>query len=35
MFHGHMLLIILMDKKLLEHFTKKNYTNSDQKEFRG
>ena len=24
-FHGHILLMILMEKKLLEHYMKKNY----------
>ena len=29
----HMLLVILKAKKLLEHFTKKNYKNQKKKEF--
>ena len=33
-FHGHMLLMILMVKKLLEHFMKKNYKRLIQKNLR-
>ena len=32
--HGHMLLMILMEKKLLEPFTKKELQKTNQKEFR-
>ena len=32
--HGHMLLVILKAKKLLERFTKKNWRKTNQKEFR-
>ena len=32
--HGHMLLLILKLKKLLEHFTKKNCKKTNQNEFR-
>ena len=32
--HGHMLLVILVEKKLLECFSKKNYKKTNQKEFR-
>ena len=32
--HGHMLLVILREKKLLERFTKKNYEKKNLKEFR-
>ena len=32
--HGHILLVILKAKKLLEHFTKKNCKKTNQKEFR-
>ena len=32
--HGHMLLVILMEKKLLERFMKKNCKETNQKEFR-
>ena len=31
---GHMLLVILTSKKLLEHFTRKNCKETNQKEFR-
>ena len=34
MCRGHMLLMILMEKKLLETFTKKNCKKANQKEFR-
>ena len=33
-YHGHMLLMILMVKKLLEHFMKKNCKTTNQKRFR-
>ena len=32
--HGHMLLVILKMKKLLERFTKNNYKNQIKKNFR-
>ena len=32
--HGHMLLAMLTEKKLLERFTKKNCKKTNQKEFR-
>ena len=34
LFHGHMLLIISMVKKLLKHFMKKNYKKTNQQGFR-
>ena len=33
LFYGHMLLIIAMFKKLLEHFMKKNYKKQIKKDF--
>ena len=30
--HGHILIVVLTEKKLLEHFTKKNYKKANQKE---
>ena len=34
LFHGHALLIILMEKKLLKRFTKTNCKKTNQKELR-
>ena len=34
LFHGHMLLVILKEKKLLERFSKKNCKKTNQKDFR-
>ena len=34
LFHGHMLLIISMVKKLLKHFMKKNYKKTNKQGFR-
>ena len=34
MYRGYMLLVILMVKKVLEHFTKKNCKKTNQTEFR-
>ena len=35
LWRGHMLLVILMEKKSLECFTKKNCKKTNQKKFRG
>ena len=34
LYHGHMLLVILKENKLLEHFMKTNCKKTNQKEFR-